>query len=324
MVFSGTLIFLTFGHVVVIYKYFLVLIHHGLYYCQEMARSLNFRLPSEYGKILAGILILAVLFTLFKLFRSILNVFAFRKSLLYKKHELPDRLMSLFVALGIKENVLVFTQAKPQAFCFGIRNPKIYISTGLVQLMNKKELEVILRHEKYHLEHKDTLTLLLASVIESLFPFFPVVSDFIRVYRTDRELAADKAAITTSIDKFTMKEVLKKLLLYDPVAHPAYLPAIMSIDTLEARIRSMNLIDNTYKKIGLRNLGLSILSLVALLGLMVTSVNAIELHEDGRDVIMLCNDSAHCESVCRQQTLQQLQSSQSRYTPAGVNFSSVK
>lgn len=324
LAFAGILLFLTFGHMVVIYKYFLVLIHHGLYYCQEMAKSLNLQLPSEYGKTLGGILVIAIVFTLFKLFKSILNIFAFRKSLLSKKHEHPASLMHLSISLGIQEKVLVFTQTKPQAFCFGIRNPKIYISTGLVQLMNQKELEVILRHEKYHLEHRDTLTLLLATIIESLFPFFPVVSDFIRVYRTDREVAADNAAITNGTDKQSLKDVLRKLIQYEPDINPIFLPAMMSVDTLEARIRSMNIIDTRYKKIGLRNLGLSALSLIALLGLMVTPVSAIELHEDGRDVVMLCNGSVLCESVCRKQTLQQLQSTQPRFTPADASFSSFK
>lgn len=325
LAFTGMLLFLTFGHIVVIYKYFLVLVHHGLYYCQLMANSLSFQLPGEYGKILAGVLMLAVVFTLFKLLGLILNVFAFRKSLLNKKDEHPDRLMSLFVSLGIKENVFIFTQAKPQAFCFGIRNPKIYISTGLIQLMSPNELEVILRHEKYHLEHRDTLTLLLASMIESLFPFFPVVSDFIRVYRTDREVAADNAATTNATDKQSLKDVLRKLIQYEPDSNPIFLPAMMSVDTLEARIRTMNVIDNPYKKIGLKNLGLSVVSLIALLGLMVTPVNAIELHEEGRDVVILCNNSASCESVCRKQTLQELQSLQPRYTPVTtINFSSVK
>jgi Zn-dependent protease with chaperone function len=322
--FAGLLIFLTFGHVVVIYKYFLVLLHHGLYYCQEMAKSLNFQLPGEYGKILAGVLILAGVFTLSKLFGSIFNVFSFRKELLNKKNEHHDNLISLFVSLDLHEKVLIFTQDKPQAFCFGIRNPKIYISTGLIQMMDQKELEVILRHEKYHLEHRDTLTLLLATIVESLFPFFPVVSDFIRVYRTDREVAADKAAMQSLIDKQSLRNVLRKLIQYEPVAHPVFLPAIMGVDTLEARIRSMDIIDTTYKKIGLRSMGVSLLSLFVLLGLMVTPVNAIELHEDGRDVVMLCSGSAACESVCRKQTLQQLQSFQPQYTPTTSNFSSVE
>ena len=319
------LVFLTVGHIVVIYKYFLILVHHGLYYCQEMAKSLNFQIPGEYGRILAGIFILAVVFTLFKLFGSIFNVVIFRNKLLKKNLEHPVELTNLFKSLGLQKKVLVFLQAKPQAFCFGIRHPKIYISTGLIQLMRPTELEIILRHEKYHMEHRDTLTLLLASVIESLFPFFPVVSDFIRVYRTDREVAADNAAITNAKDKQSLKDVLRKLIQYEPDINPIFLPAMMSVDTLEARIRSMNVIDNTYKKIGLRNIGLSILSLIALLGLMVTPVNAFELHEDGQDVVILCNGSASCESVCRKETLQELQSIQPRYTPATtVNFSSVK
>lgn len=325
LVFAGMLVFLAFGHMVVIYKYFQVLVHHGLYYCREMANSLNFQLPGEYGKILAGLLILAVVFTLFKLLRSIVNVFAFRKSLVTRKFEHDDNLTNLFVSLDLQEKVSVFTQARPQAFCFGIRNPKIYISTGLIQLMSLHELKVILRHEKYHLGHRDTLTLLLAAVIESLFPFFPVISDFIRVYRTDREVAADNAAIRNTTDKQSLKDVLRKLIQYEPDIIPAYLPAIISADTLEARIRSMSVIDKTYKKIGLRNLVLSVLSFIALLGLMVTPVNAIELHEGDQDVVIICNHSASCESVCRKQTLLDLQSSQSRYTPAtAVNFSSVK
>lgn len=325
LAFSGTLLFLTFGHIVVIYKYFLILVHHGLFYCQQMAKSLNFQIPGEYGKIVAGIFILAVVFTLFKLFGSMVNVFAFRKSILSKKHKHYDTLQSLFLSLDIQGKIFVFTQAKPQAFCFGIRNPKIYISTGLIHLMSPNELAVILRHEKHHLKHRDTLTLLLASVIESLFPFFPVVSDFIKVYRTDREIEADNAAITNARDKQLLKDVLRKLIQYEPDINPIFLPAMMSVDTLEARIRSINVIDNTYKKIGLRNLGLSVLSLAALLGLMVTPVNAIELHEDGQDVIILCNGSTSCESACRKQTLQELQSTQPEFTPATrTNYSSVK
>ena len=325
LAFAGVLVFLTFGHIFVIYKYLLILVHHGLYYCQQMANSLNFQIPGQYGKILAGIFILALAFTLFKLFGSMLKVFAFRKSLLTKKHKYHGDLQNLFESLDIQGNVVVFTQVKPQAFCFGIRKPKIYISTGLIRLMNANELAVILRHEKYHLEHKDTLTLLLASAIRSLFPFFPVVSDFIRVYRTDREIAADNAAITNHGDKQSLKNVLRKLIQYEPDANPIFLPAIMSVDTLDVRIRSMNVIDNTYKKIGLRNVGLSVLSLIVLLGLMVTPVNAIELHEGGQDVVILCNGSTSCESACRKQTLKELQSSQPQYTPVTrINYSSAK
>lgn len=322
--FTATLIFLTFGHIVVILKYVQILLHHGIYYCQEMAKSFNVQIPGTYGLLLAGILVLAVVFTLFRIIRSVLGIFAFKKSLLKKKYEQPRILSQFFESLGLRDKIVIFIEAKPHAFCFGIHNPKIYISTGLIQLMNKKELAVILKHETYHLEHRDTLTLLLAAIIESFFPFFPVVSDFIRVYRTDREVAADNASISTIVDNHVLKNAIKKLLQFEPNTYPVYAPALLSIDTLEARINSINMIPTTYKRIGLQRLGLSIVSLVVLLGLMTTPVNALELHEGGRDVILLCSSSTHCESVCRKQTLLQLQSFQPHYTPQTGNFSSAK
>lgn len=287
--FGGALILLTTGHLLVFYKYFQVLIHRTLYYCQALANALNFQLPTTYGKVIAGILVIAALFTLFRLTRSVVNIFAFRKALLKKIDEDSDDVANLCTSLDLQGKVIIFTVAKPLAFCFGIHSPKIYLSTGIIQLMSQSELKVILKHEKYHLEHKDTLALLLASLIESLFPFFPVVSDLIRVYRTDREVAADKAAITNAADKQSLKDILKKLIQYNPDTHPAYLPAMMSLDTLETRIRSINLIDTRHKKIGLVNLGLSFASLIILLGLIVTPVNVIELHAGGQDAVILCS-----------------------------------
>jgi beta-lactamase regulating signal transducer with metallopeptidase domain len=188
--------------------------------------------------------------------------------------------------------------------------------------MNKEELEVILRHEKYHLEHRDALTLLLATVVESLFPFFPIFSDFVKVYRTDREVKADQAAIRGAFDKRLLSEVLKKLLQYEPIVNPAFIPGIISVDTLEARIQSLLSLKTSYKILSRRNLLISLTSLIALVGLMVTPVNAVELHEDGHDVVILCSQTSSCESVCREHTLMQLQSSRPLYSP--VNFTSVK
>ncbi len=289
--FGGLLAFLTVGHAFVVFKYFQVLIHHSIYYCQEMAKALNMQLSGDLGKTIVGVLALAALFSLIKIFVAIFKVYSLRKFLSGKIVRTNNDFQALFYKLKLCGNVHFFDERKPQAFCFGIRKPKIYISTGLVQIMNEKELEVILRHEKYHLENRDSLILMLAAVIESLFPFFPVVSDLIRIYRTDREIKADLEAVRGAADKKSLAEVFKKLLRYEPTTHPAFTAEIFSIDTLEARIQSFLLFKTTYKKVSLRNLLLSIVSLGALIGLMVTPVNAIELHEEGRDVVMLCNAS---------------------------------
>ena len=90
--------------------------------------------------------------------------------------------------------------------------PKIYISTGLLSHLTKKELEAVLRHEQYHLENHDTFTMIVASVAHSLFPFFPLVSDLINKYRIDREIRADKFAVSKIGDQYPLVSVLKNFL----------------------------------------------------------------------------------------------------------------
>jgi Zn-dependent protease with chaperone function len=319
--FAGLLVFLTVTHFFVIFKYFQIFIHHGMYYCQEMAKALYLQLPGNFGKAIFGVLALAALYTLVRIFFAIIKMYSFRKILSKKKiQNNNDDLIGLFNKLGLQENIHIIDQHTPQAFCFGLRKPKIYISTGLVRMMNKNELKVILRHEKYHLDQRDSLVLILAALVESLFPFFPVISDLIRIYRTDREVEADTIAARGAVDKRSLAEVLTKLLRYEPARHSAFTAGIISEDTFEARIHSLLLFKTFYKKVSVRNIVFSLISLGVLIGLMVAPVYAIELHEEGRDVVAYCNKSDICESICRKSTILQFQSDMPRYTPAHLSF----
>lgn len=319
--FAGILTFLIVSHFFVVFKYFQLLIHHSIYYCQEMVKALSLGIPGDLGKVAFGLLVLASLFTLIRLLGTIYKIYSFKKTLSKTKVRKEIGLTHLLEKLDLREKVKIFNQKKPQAFCFGVLSSRIYISTGLLNLMSKKELEVILKHEKYHLENRDAFTMLLATLVESLFPFFPILSDFIKIYRTDREVKADQFATYKTADKKSLSSVLKKLLNYEPMINPAFIPGIISADTLEARIQSLLSLKTSYKTVGSRNLLISLVSVIALVGLMVTPVNAVEIHEEGHDVVMLCSQTSTCESVCREHTLMQLQSSKPLYTP--VNFTSV-
>lgn len=285
-----------------------------------MAKALDVQIPSDVSRVYVSFLLLALVYTVIKIGVAIFKIYAFRKTLTKTTIHNKNDFEEMCTTLGLHNKVIVFDQANPQAFCFGVLDPKIYISTGLLAMMNDKELEVILRHEQYHLNHKDSLVFLLATIVESLFPFFPVISDFLRVYKTDREVQADAMAIKESGDKDSLTEVLRKLLRYEPTVRPAFVAGIISEDAFEARIQSLLLQKTNYLKVNTRNIAVSLASLVILLGLMVNPVNAIELHDSGRDVVMLCNGTANCESVCRKETLLQLQSHAPYYSPA--NFSS--
>ena len=316
--FSSLLMLLIASYFFVLVKFFPILIHHTFYYCREMARAISLSLPGNWGMIVFGVLIISVLYTAIKLFATVVQVYKFRRLLSQsttKDHGLSD----IFKSLQLIGKVVVLGETRPFAYCFGVRNPKIFISTGLIALVSRKELEVILRHEKYHLEHRDNLILLVATFIESLFPFFPILTDLIRIYKTDRELLADQEAIQGEVDARSLSSVLKKLLQYEPVTLPALAPAIADVDTLETRIKSLLSIKVNYRKLGKRNLMYSTIFITVLIGLMTTPVNAIELHEDGLDVVVVCNENVSCESACKDHSLAKLQSIQSTY--ASKNFS---
>ncbi len=287
--FVGIFSLLSFGHIFVAFKYFQILIHHSLYYCQEMAKALSVQFSDDIGKTIALLLLAAIFFTLFKIILAVREIVQFRKSLQNAQLTHNRLLRTLADKLQLQNKIVLFEHIKPQAFCFGIRNPRIYISSGLVKLMNRAELEGILRHEKYHLEHRDTITLLLASVTESVFLFFPVVSDFIRIYRAQREVEADKAAIAQGSKSQSLKDVLRKLIQFEPVTHPRHVPGIAGADTLETRIQILSYIKPAQYKIGIKNILLSIFSLGALILLIVAPVYAIELHTDDQDVVILCD-----------------------------------
>ncbi len=318
--FGGLVAFLAFSHFFVIVKYFQLLIHHTIYYCQTMAKTLNVQIPSDVSRIYIGFLVLAVAYTIIKIGVAVIKIYTFKKTLRKVTTQFSDTFDDICNRLDLRNKVILLHQTTPQAFCFGIFNPKIYVSTSLLAMMSDKEVEIILRHEQYHLNHKDSLVFLLATIIESLFPFFPVISDFIRAYRMDREVQADTTAIKESGDKHSLAEVLKKLLQYEPAVSTAFVAGIISEDVLEARIRSLLSQKPTRHKAYFRNIIFSATSLVILLGLMVSPVNAIELHDSGRDVVMVCNSTVNCASVCRKETLLQLQSHTPRYSSS--NFSS--
>lgn len=281
LIFSGLLSILTASYFFVFMKFFPVLAHETLYYCREMAKALTFNLTHNYGTVFFGILLVSVLYSAFRLLTIIVRAYKFRQTL--------SRYTAGDCELNLSDEVVILREIKPLAFCFGILNPKIYISSGLIELANTKELEIVLRHEKYHLEHRDNLTSLFVTFIESLFPFFPVLKDLVRIYKTDRELLADMAAIKTESDKHFLSSILKKLLRYEPVTIPAFASAIADADTLETRIKSLLLIKVEYRKLKKINLIYSSIFAAMLSTLMVTPIRSQEFHSKNLDAVVVCN-----------------------------------
>lgn len=307
--FFSLLLLLSVGYVYIAYRYFPLLLHRSIFYCQEIVKTLSLNLSGEMGKVIVGILFFSILLILFQVFKTILNFISFSRTLSKSKIYKTGDIDSLLNKLDLSGKVVIITNRKPKAFCFGFKNPRIYVSTGLISLMSEAELEVILRHEKSHMEHNDSFAFFIASIVESLFPFFPIISDFILAYRTEREILADSVAVRDMKENSSINQALKKLLQYEPIPHLAFIPDMISGDSFEARIRSLNALKPHPYKIQVKNLVISTFSFMVLLGLMVNPVQAIDLHDTDSDAVVLCADNSNnCAYACRDRALLEKQS----------------
>jgi Zn-dependent protease with chaperone function len=313
--FFGVILILTSSYLFIAYRYFPLFIHRSVFFCQEIVKTLNLNISGEMGKIVISILFLGVFFVIFKILKTVLGYFAFKHAITKSRSLQPETLDHLLKRLDLSGKVVVIHQNKPQAFCFGILNSKIYLSTAMIDLMNISELEVILRHEQSHLTHKDSLTFFIATIIESIFPFFPILSDFVGTYRTEREIHADSVAVKSMSENNSITEVLKKILQYEPATRLAFIPDILAEDSLEARIQSLHGRKIYKNKINVKNLGLSIFSFLILVGLMANPVRAVDVHDKGGDSVILCADNDRsCAYACRDRALLNMSNYSSQQT----------
>jgi Zn-dependent protease with chaperone function len=82
------------------------------------------------------------------------------KSIAYfeKKHNLHNK-------------IIVYQDSQLMAFCLGIFTPHIYLSTRLLNKMNRSEVEAIILHEKQHIVGGDNMKLLILNFIKTIFFF---------------------------------------------------------------------------------------------------------------------------------------------------------
>ncbi len=297
LIFIILFLVLTISVSLLLYKFFPLLIHHTIYYCREMINSLSFQIPDGLGMFIFITISITLLTTAIKLFSTFLHIYRFRKKL-FDSIPLLHSHAALLKKIHLIDKVVMVQNNKPFAFCFGIRSPKIYISTKLVSLVTLSELKTILLHEQYHLEHHDALTLLVANITASLFPFFPLFSDLITSYRTEREILADKAAIKGNSHKHLIS-IFKKLLQYEPDYAYSVVPALADPQTLDARIRSLVHGVHYQQTVILKNILISLFSLGIIALFIMTPVNAVELHESGHDAVFLCSNAQSCVSYCQ-------------------------
>lgn len=97
--------------------------------------------------------------------------------------------------VDLPSGVDVVDEDDPFCFTYGIRTPRVAVSTGLLDRVTGDELGAVLTHERYHVRNNDPLKLMVARSLTRAFFFLPALTYLHRRYLAARELAADRRAV---------------------------------------------------------------------------------------------------------------------------------
>ena len=183
---------------------------------------------------------------------------------------IPQQLAPLCARLNLTEQTVVLDTPTPLAFCFGLLNPRIYLSTGLIEGLADKELRAVVLHEDHHRRRYDPLRTLLVEILATILFFLPVAGEWRDQFLTSVELAADRYAIRTG-GRPALAGAMHKLLTH-PLA--IRLPAGSGLNGLNAtNVRLAYLLDEVTFNWRFSTRSLLYSSLMLSLGCMVLQVS---------------------------------------------------
>jgi len=113
--------------------------------------------------------------------------------------------------LGLQGKVEMVDFELPFVFCAGATSPRIYLSSGVANQLTREELEVLLIHEKYHLENHDPLKIMLGKILAAALFFFPFLKYILGKYLLEKEKAADNKVVQDQGQGQLLADVLHKL-----------------------------------------------------------------------------------------------------------------
>jgi hypothetical protein len=93
---------------------------------------------------------------------------------------------------------LVIEDERPRAFCAGLLRPRVYVSTGALELLDDVALGAVLAHERAHVRRRDPLRVACGRVIAAALFYVPGLRELHRRQIALAELSADERAIAAA------------------------------------------------------------------------------------------------------------------------------
>ena len=176
---------------------------------------------------------------LISLFRQLLATWSLIRTLLSRRVTLSPRVRDIAAALELSGRIDIVRDVRPFSFCYWFRRPRICLSTGLIKRLDDAELRAVLLHERYHLQQRDPLRLVVARYFAAGLYVVPVVEELVEYYTVQKEVAADQAAVRAMGGVRALASALFKVLPDADDVDLGLLVPVGSLSVTEARIERL-------------------------------------------------------------------------------------
>ncbi|QRG68668.1 M56 family metallopeptidase [Brevibacillus choshinensis] len=175
--------------------------------CKTTIHSLGF---SSAGYLLDALVLYTFTWAVWMTIRQIRLCRRFETTLMQCLDERETARVNQRYRIG-KDDVIVVSSREPLAFTVGLLRRRIVLSTGLLSLLDEKELAAVIHHEAYHEEHADPLKVFLLSLLSTVFWYLPVLKHIHTNYKVVREVLADRHAMEQTGGMADLGRALLKL-----------------------------------------------------------------------------------------------------------------
>lgn len=98
------------------------------------------------------------------------------------------------------DGALLIEDERPRAFCAGLFRPRVYLSSGALELLDTAAMRAVLEHERHHAARYDPLRLACGRIIVGALFFVPGRQELGRRLKALAELSADASAMSAAPD----------------------------------------------------------------------------------------------------------------------------
>lgn len=133
---------------------------------------------------------------------------------------LPRELERPAAEAGLGNGIEVAVTNELIAFTYGLRRPRVLLSTGALAALSRAELTAVLAHEAHHVRRLDPLRVYLAEVASRAFALVPLLGEIAQYFVESTELAADRHAMTRAGRRPLAAALVKFLESPRPAATP--------------------------------------------------------------------------------------------------------